>query len=111
MEIPTSRCGGLNIGLDHRKRAMAVIFTFCIFAQECVAKGHAERGQEVFNRKLLQGDQSMGEAPPVSYAISQQIVVDANGLGDYTTVQGAVDAVPAGNPQKIVIRINAGNYV
>ncbi|KAG0631075.1 hypothetical protein M758_1G225600 [Ceratodon purpureus] len=92
-------------------RAMAVlmIFSFCIFSQVCVAE--RQRGEGFPSRRLLQGDPSVGEAPPVGYAISHQIVVDANGLGDFTTVQGAVDAVPAGNPQKIVIRINAGDYV
>jgi pectin methylesterase-like acyl-CoA thioesterase len=110
MEVQAWRCGRLSYGRsNHRKRAMAVmIFSFCIFSQECLEKGRAERVQEFSRRRLLQGDPS---APPVGYAMSQQIVVDANGLGDYTTVQGAVDAVPAGNPQKVVIRINAGDYV
>ena len=108
MEMPTSRYGGLNCA---RKCAIAVILSFCMFSQECVANGHAERGQDFARRKLLQGDAPMGGAPPMGYATSPQIVVDANGLGDYTTVQDAVDAVPPGNPQKVVIRISAGNYV
>lgn len=47
----------------------------------------------------------------LSQAISPQITVNANGGGDYTTVQAAVNAVPDGNPQHLVIRIVAGNYV
>lgn len=47
----------------------------------------------------------------LSQSISKQITVNANGGGDYTTVQAAVNAVPDGNPEHLVIRIFAGNYV
>lgn len=83
--------------------------SYLMVSQECKAMGALE---DTFpHRKLLQGDPGMGEAPPLGTAISPQIIVDAGGGGDYTTVQAAVNAVPDGNPQRLVIRIFAGNYV
>ncbi|GJV18616.1 probable pectinesterase 68 [Tanacetum coccineum] len=41
----------------------------------------------------------------------RNITVDINGLGDYTTVQEAVDSVSINNMKNILIRISAGVYV
>ena len=41
----------------------------------------------------------------------RNITVDINGLGDYTTVQEAVDSVSTNNMKNILIRILAGVYV
>lgn len=38
------------------------------------------------------------------------LTVAANGSGDFSTVQGAIDAVPAGNAQRVVITVKKGNY-
>ncbi|WP_232075047.1 pectinesterase family protein [Phytohabitans suffuscus] len=38
------------------------------------------------------------------------VVVARDGSGDYTTVQAAVDAVPAGNTKRHTIRIRPGTY-
>ena len=39
------------------------------------------------------------------------ITVAADGSGDFTTVQGAVDFVPVNNPQRVVITVKKGTYV
>jgi pectin methylesterase-like acyl-CoA thioesterase len=39
------------------------------------------------------------------------ILVAADGTGDFVTVQGAVDSVPSGNTPPTLITINSGNYV
>lgn len=41
----------------------------------------------------------------------RNITVDANGNGDYTTVQAAVDSVSSDNRKNIFIHIAAGVYV
>ncbi len=38
------------------------------------------------------------------------LTVAADGSGDFTTVQGAIDSVPAGNTQRVVITVKKGNY-
>ena len=46
-------------------------------------------------------------APPAGTA---RITVDDNGVGDFCTVQGAIDFVPAGNTQPITIFVRNGTY-
>ena len=41
---------------------------------------------------------------------AKSIRVSADGSGDHSTVQAAIDAVPDGNNQRIVIRIKPGTY-
>ena len=41
---------------------------------------------------------------------STTVVVAPDGSGDFTTVQAAVDAAPAGNTQRYTIRIKPGTY-
>ncbi|GAT66338.1 pectate lyase [Planomonospora sphaerica] len=41
---------------------------------------------------------------------SSTIVVAADGSGDHTTVQAAVDAVPAGNTRPVTIKVREGTY-
>ena len=43
-------------------------------------------------------------------ALAKEIVVAADGSGDFKTVQQAVDHVPDGNQQRIIIRIKPGVY-
>ena len=38
------------------------------------------------------------------------LTVAADGSGDFTTVQGAIDSVPVGNTQRVVITVKKGNY-
>lgn len=81
--------------LKNGKLAVVAFLSLLTLCPECEARGVQD---SISRRILLQ-------------AIPQQIVVDASGRGDYTTVQAAVDAVPDDNPQHLVIRIVAGNYV
>ncbi|MGW0201809.1 pectinesterase family protein [Nonomuraea sp. NPDC003201] len=49
--------------------------------------------------------------PPVTAAPAPAaIVVAADGSGDHTTVQAAVDAVPAGNTRPVTILVRKGTY-
>lgn len=41
---------------------------------------------------------------------NRTIVVDPNGKGDYKTVQSAINAVPDGNPNWILIHLRKGVY-
>jgi pectin methylesterase-like acyl-CoA thioesterase len=45
--------------------------------------------------------------PPVN---SQRLVVSADGSGDFSTVQGAVDFIPDKNPKRVTIFIKNGTY-
>src|SRR4051812_13705631 len=47
-----------------------------------------------------------GAAPPEA----REVVVAADASSDFRTVQEAVDAVPAGNSERFVIRIRPGTY-
>jgi pectinesterase len=47
-------------------------------------------------------------APPAANAT--RVVVAADGSGDFNTVQGAVDFVPANHPQRVTIFIKDGTY-
>ncbi|HEY3760201.1 MAG TPA: pectinesterase family protein [Verrucomicrobiae bacterium] len=42
---------------------------------------------------------------------STNLVVAADGTGDFVTVQGAVDSIPAGNNNYTVVNVHNGNYV
>src|SRR5580698_9295560 len=44
------------------------------------------------------------------FAVSDTLVVAADGTGDYRTVQAALDAVPVGNQKEAVIYIKNGVY-
>ena len=86
--------------------AVVVILNFLVLLQECKASTVAGRGEDdivISNRKLLQ---SVAGLPPPT-----KIVVDLNGYGSFRSVQAAVDSIPVGNPQKVVIQINPGNYL
>jgi autotransporter-associated beta strand protein len=48
---------------------------------------------------------------PTGPANPTNLVVAADGSGDFVTVQGAVDSIPAGNNNSILINIRDGNYV
>ena len=48
---------------------------------------------------------------PTGPANPTNLVVAADGSGDFVTVQGAVDSVPPGNTNYTVINIRDGNYV
>ncbi|XP_010919565.1 probable pectinesterase 68 [Elaeis guineensis] len=39
------------------------------------------------------------------------LVVDANGSGDFLSVQEAVDFIPENNNKRVIIQINAGRYI
>jgi pectinesterase len=43
-------------------------------------------------------------------AMAKDITVTSDGSGDFTTVQAAVDAVPANNSERVVIHIKPGTY-
>ncbi len=45
-----------------------------------------------------------------STATATSSTVAADGSGDFNTVQGAIDAVPAGNSQRFTITVKKGNY-
>ncbi|MEN9636978.1 MAG: hypothetical protein RL077_5382 [Verrucomicrobiota bacterium] len=45
-----------------------------------------------------------------SAASATALTVAADGTGDFTTVQGAIDSVPAGNTQRVVITVRKGTY-
>jgi len=47
------------------------------------------------------------QAPPATAA---RVVVAADGSGDFTTVQGAIDFVPDRNPRRVTIFIRNGSY-
>ena len=47
------------------------------------------------------------QAPPASAA---RVVVAADGSGDFTTVQGAIDVVPDRSPRRVTIFVRNGNY-
>ena len=44
-------------------------------------------------------------------ANTADLVVAADGSGDFQTVQGAVDSIPSSNTNYALININSGNYV
>lgn len=46
----------------------------------------------------------------LSLSDSIDIIVAANGSGDYETVQDAIDAIPDNNPERLIIYIRNGNY-
>jgi autotransporter-associated beta strand protein len=48
---------------------------------------------------------------PTGPANPTNLVVAADGSGDFATVQGAVDSIPGGNTNYTVVNINSGNYV
>jgi hypothetical protein len=48
---------------------------------------------------------------PYTPANPASLVVATDGSGDFDTVQGAVDSIPLGNTNRVVINIHDGNYV
>lgn len=110
--IPADGGGGGGGGdLRCRKLAMTVLFSIFIFFQGRETEARIEPQEQGFTyRNLLQENPATDIPSSGSSMTLRQIVVDANGLGDFLSVQAAVDAVPAENPLRVVIRINAGNY-
>ena len=43
-------------------------------------------------------------------ATNRSIIVDIEGKGDYTSVQKAIDAVPVGNSNWIIVHVRKGIY-
>ena len=48
--------------------------------------------------------------PSAPHAGSKELMVDADGNGDFCTVQGAIDFVPAGNTEPVRIHVRRGTY-
>jgi pectinesterase len=53
---------------------------------------------------------SIGATATPQTAAATTFTVAEDGSGQYTTVQAAVDAVPAGNPSRVVIAVKPGTY-
>ncbi|MGI5282571.1 pectinesterase family protein [Nonomuraea polychroma] len=53
---------------------------------------------------------AMAMTPPAAAQTRATIVVAADGTGDHTTVQAAVDAVPSGNARPVTILVRKGTY-
>lgn len=53
---------------------------------------------------------ALAMAPPATAQSRTTIVVAADGTGDHTTVQAAVDAVPSGNARPVTILVRKGTY-
>jgi pectinesterase len=52
---------------------------------------------------------ALGQAPPK--ADDRELVVAADGSGQYRTVQSAIDAIPANNASPVTVRIKPGTYL
>ncbi|MFD9561591.1 pectinesterase family protein [Streptomyces sp. NPDC059994] len=53
---------------------------------------------------------SPGQAAATNAAATRTLTVAKDGTGQYKTVQAAVDAVPVGNPSRVVISVKPGTY-
>lgn len=70
-----------------------------------------QTAQEIFGWNFSNGKcRVKASATMNNYSDMYDIVVDQFGLGDYTTVQEAVDSVPDNNMERIVILITPGVY-
>ncbi|HOV28144.1 MAG TPA: pectinesterase family protein [Pseudobacteroides sp.] len=45
-----------------------------------------------------------------SVAVNPDIIVAKNGTGNFTTVQAAIDSVPANNTKQVIIYVKNGTY-
>lgn len=68
------------------------------------SRGHPFRGIEHPHRWHFT---TKASGPPPG---TTRLMVDANGGGDFCTVQGAIDFVPENNTQRVVIHVRRGTY-
>ncbi|XP_077236507.1 pectinesterase-like [Tasmannia lanceolata] len=67
-----------------------------------------EKRESGFPSWLSVGDRRLLQSSTTT--VTPNVVVAANGSGDYTTVQAAVEAAPSGSSERYIIKINAGVY-
>lgn len=66
---------------------------------------------DVFGSKMKEGDQrKLKDLTGDIKAIPNKLTVSKDGLGDFATVQGAIDAVPVDNAERVEIFIHDGVY-
>ncbi|MGW7051057.1 pectinesterase family protein [Streptomyces sp. NPDC054887] len=53
---------------------------------------------------------ALGTATATAAAATRTLTVAKDGTGQYRTVQAAVDAVPIGNPSRVVVSVKPGTY-
>lgn len=83
--------------MDHRT---GMILVLALFVMSVWSSDASAIQQTKFDAPLL----------TEKIATNRSIIVDIEGKGDYTSVQKAIDAVPVGNSNWIIVHVRKGIY-
>ncbi|CAM6099791.1 unnamed protein product [Calypogeia fissa] len=108
--LASSQCFFVLSSAENRFDSSNSVLESSSWVRRMGSEGHGE-GQEPSRRSLLQAADGGFDHDAISSSRFASVTVDQNGSGDFTTVQGAIDAVPESNTQRVVIRIFPGTYV
>ncbi|MFC4101532.1 pectate lyase [Paenibacillus xanthanilyticus] len=110
-EIEKERRDGYSWGGSYAKQLLATAASTGYFTGGIYAEIKGQSSKDANNRTLRQGALHRATSIAAQMARMQsELVVSADGSGDYKTVQAAIDAVPAGNIQPVTIRLKNGIY-
>lgn len=106
------------VGTNPQGNTVLMLETFDPFHQEkfinedkIYAAVTQTNSTDVFGSKLKEGDQKkLKDLTEEIKAIPNKLTVSKDGLGDFATVQGAIDAVPVDNTERVEILIHDGVY-
>lgn len=84
---------------------ITILIIFCVCAHAGNSRAASSTSDYTINSASKQHHKWVG---PSGHRL---ITVDANGLGEFQTVQAAVDAVPHNNTKNVLILISAGSYM
>ncbi|XP_074584110.1 putative pectinesterase 68 [Curcuma longa] len=91
--------------------ALGMVFLYLGLTMFCLVQGSYNGDRVSHEACEANATRPQGHRNWFKPTSQQTIVVDANGSGDFLSVQEAVDSVPENNTKRIVIHIHAGCYI
>ncbi|MGM7722723.1 pectate lyase [Metabacillus sp. Hm71] len=110
-EIEQERRDGYSWGGSYAKKLLEIAKSTGYFEQHVYVEVLPNELADKYGRELAEGELiRVGDATEELKELSVKLIVSQDGNGDYKTVQAAVDAVPANNPQPVEIFVKNGVY-
>lgn len=110
-EIEQERRDGYSWGGSYAKQLLEAAKTTGYFENHIYVEALESDTVDDYGRKIAKGELTRVEDSTKDLrAISVKLVVSKDGIGDYDTVQKAIDAVPNNNTELVEIFIKNGTY-
>ncbi|WP_088105507.1 pectate lyase [Halalkalibacter urbisdiaboli] len=110
-EIEKERRDGYSWGGNYAQQLLEVAKSTGYFEKNVYAQVTNTKSKDEYGRTLVAGEtEKMEDVTKQLSELENELVVDQAGLGDYESVQAAIDAIPTNNSEPVTIRIKNGVY-